>query len=87
MVKEMIARSRELVAGDESTVMPEPRLDAVVVEDRESNGCLPNSCSTDEGNWFEIFCETNGLLDQLGASETGPRSRGRRYSWRGAVKT
>ena len=73
----MSARGGELVASNEPTVDSKPLLDAVMVEDGQSDGCLPNPPRTDERDWSEMFCEANDLLDQLLASEAGPRRRGR----------
>ena len=76
----MDARSGELIAPDKSTVLPKPLFDALVVEDGESDGCLPNPPRADESNWSEGFCETNGPLDQLVASKADPRRWRRRLS-------
>ena len=67
---------RELVASDEPTIVTETLLDAVVVEDCESDGCLADPSWTDESNRGEVFSETNNLLNQIIASTTGPRRRG-----------
>ena len=74
----MTARGRELVATDEPAVVSEPFLDAIMVEDGQSERCFPNPAWTDESGWSEIFSETDDLLNQLVASETDPRPR-----WRG----
>jgi hypothetical protein len=63
----MRTRSWELVATNEPAVLAKPLLDAIVVEDSESDGC--------EGSG-----ETNDLFDQFIAPETGSRRRGRRLS-------
>ena len=76
----MSTRSRELVATDEPAVLAEPFLDAVVVEDGQSNRRLPDPPYANESDGRELFGEANDLLDQLVASETGPRRRGRRLS-------
>jgi hypothetical protein len=68
----MIARGGELVATDEPTVVAKPLLDAIVVEDGQSDGRLSNSTSTDESGWSEVFCQPNNLLDQMVASKAGP---------------
>jgi hypothetical protein len=75
--EEMSARSRELIATDESTVLAKPFLDAIVVEDGEGDGCFPDPPCTDESDGFQVFSESDDLLDQLFASETGPWRRGR----------
>ena len=72
----MSAGCGELVATDEPTVGSKPFLDAIVVEDGESDGCFPNPPCTDESDWSQMFREGDDLLDQILASETGPR-RGR----------
>jgi len=76
----MSERGWELVATDKPTVGPKPFLDAIVMEDGESNGCFPNPPCADESDWSEILCKANDLLDQILASETGPRWWGRRLS-------
>ena len=75
--EELRARSGELVATNESTVVAEPVLDAIMVEDSESDICFPNSSCTDESDWFGIFRKFDNVLDQLFASETRPGRRGR----------
>ena len=70
-------RCRELVATDESTVVSEPFPNAIVVEDGQSDGRFPDSPCADESDWGEVFGETNEILDQFIASETGPR----RWGW------
>ena len=73
----MSTRCRELVASDEPTVISEPFLDAIVVENRQGDGRLPDSPCTDESNRSETLCEIDDLLYQFVASETGPRRWGR----------
>ena len=70
-------RGGELVATDEPTVVPKLCRDAIVVEDRQGDGRFPNSPGTDESDRCEVFSETNDLVDQFVASETGPRRWGR----------
>ena len=70
---------RELVAADESTLVTETLLDAILMKDGESDGCFSDSPWTDESNWGEIFSEIDDLFDQLGTSETGSWRRGRRF--------
>ena len=67
----------ELVAADEPTVVSEPSLDAIVVEDGQSDCCFPDPACTDESNRSEVFCEADIVLNQVVAPETGPRRRGR----------
>ena len=76
----MSTRGRELIAADESTVVAEPMLDPVVVEDSEGNRRFSNSACTDEGNWGEVSGQTDDTLDKLLASEADPRRLGRQFS-------
>jgi hypothetical protein len=69
--------SWELVAADEPPVIAKSVLDPIVVEDGQSDGGFADSACTDESDWFEVFSETQDLLDQLIPSETDPRRRGR----------
>ena len=72
----MTARGGELVATDKPTVVSEPFLDAIMVEDRESDGCFPDPAWTDESDRSNVFSEADDLLDQVIPPETGPRPRG-----------
>ena len=76
----MSAGRGELVATDESTVVSKPLLDAVVVEDGQSNGGFPDPSWTDESDWSKAFREVDDLLNQFVASETGPWWRGWRFT-------
>ena len=69
----------ELVASNKATVFTKPLLDAMVVEDCQGDGCLSDSSSTDESDGREAVGEMNNPLDQLVASEYGPRWRGRGF--------
>ena len=82
----MGARRWELVATDEPTVVSESLFDAIVVEDGQSDRCLPDPSCTDESERTQVFCKTNDFLDQFVASKTGPRRRGRRFSRRDATR-
>ena len=62
MAKEVSTRGRKLVATDEPTVGAEPLLDAIVVEDRQSNGGLANTAGANEGDWVEVLGEIDYLL-------------------------
>jgi hypothetical protein len=73
----MGARSGELVATDESTVITKPGLDSIVVEEGESDSCLPNPPCSNESDRFEVFGKTNKLLDQFVTSEKIPGWRRR----------
>ena len=59
----MGTRGGELVATNESTVVAEPLLDPIVVENGQGDGCLSDSTSTDECDWGEVLSETDYLLD------------------------
>ena len=85
--QEIGARGRELIAADESTVVAEPLLNPVVVEDSEGNRRFSNSACTDEGDWDEVFGQTDDTLDKLLASETGSRRLGRQFSKWGTMQT
>ena len=74
---------RELVTADESTLVTETLLDAILMKDGKSNGCFSNPPWTDESDWDEVFSEIDDLLDQLGTSEADPRPRGRGLPRRG----
>ena len=80
LAEEMSARRGELVATDEPTVGSKPFLDAIMMEDGQSDGCFPNSSCTDEGDWGEVFCEADDVLDQLLTSEKDSRGWGRRFT-------
>ena len=73
-------RRGESVAIDESAVLAEPFLDSIVVEDSESDGCLPDPTCADESDRRAALSEANDPLDQLVASETGPWWRGRQFT-------
>ena len=66
----------ELVTTYESTVVTEPLLDAVVVENIQSDGRLADPAGTNESNWGQVSRETDDLLDQFVASKEIPRWRG-----------
>ena len=76
----MSDRGWELIASDESTILAEPLLDALVVENGQSDRCLSDSSRTDECNWSQILGETDDPLDQFVTSKTSPRRRGRRFT-------
>jgi hypothetical protein len=61
--KEMSARGWELVAADESAVVPKPLLDPVVVKNSQGDGSLPDSASANESNRGEVLGEIDDLLD------------------------
>ena len=71
-MEEVGTRDGELVATDESTVVSEPLLDPVVVENGQGNGRLADSSGTNESDWDKVLGEIDYLLDQLVASEEGP---------------
>ena len=70
----------ELVTTDEPAVFTKPFFNAIVVEDSERDGCFPDPTRANESDGREVLGETNDLVDQLVASETGPWWRGRRLS-------
>ena len=82
----MSGRWGELVTADKPTVVPKPFLDAIVVEDGQSNGRFTDSAWTDQGDWSEVFSEANDPLDQLVTSETGSRRWGRQFSGRNTMR-
>jgi len=53
--------------------MTKSLLDPIVVENGQGDGGLPDSASTDESDWSKVLGEIDYLLDQLVASEEGPR--------------
>jgi len=59
----MSARGRELVATDEPTIITKPLLNAVVVENSQSNGSLPDPACANKSNGREFLNETNDLQD------------------------
>ena len=76
----MSARNWEFIATDEPAVIAEPFLDAMIVEDGERDGSFPDSPWADECDGFEVFCETDDLLDQPVTPETGPRWSRRQFT-------
>jgi hypothetical protein len=78
--EEICERSWELVAADEPSVIAKSFLDPIVVEDSQGDRGFPNSTCADESEWGEVFSETNDLLDQLVATEAGPRCWGWQFS-------
>ena len=73
----MSAGGGKLVATDKPTIGSEPFLDAIVVEGSQSDGRFADPPCTDQSDGSEMFREINELLDQILASETGPRWRWR----------
>ena len=76
----MGAGGRELVATDEPTVVSEPCLDAIVVEDSQSDGSFSNPPWTDESDWSEAVNEADNFLNQQVTPKTGPWRRGREFT-------
>ena len=68
-----------MITANESAVMAKPPLDPVVVENGQGDGGLPDSTSTNQGNWNKILGEIDCLLNQLVASEE--RSWRRRWTF------
>jgi hypothetical protein len=60
--------------------MSKPLLDPFVVENRQGDRRLPDSASTNQGNWNKAISQINYLLDQLVASEERPRWQRRGFS-------
>ena len=56
-------RCWELIAADKSAVIAKTLLDVVVVEDSQCDGCFADSSGTNESDGFEVFGETDDLLD------------------------
>jgi len=69
----MSERGRELVTSNEPTVVAKPSFDAIVVENRQSDGCLPDPTGTYQSGRGEVFRETDDLFDQSITSKEGPR--------------
>ena len=67
----------ELVTSNEPTILAEPLLDTIMMEDSKSDGRFADSANTNESGWGETFCQGNDLFDQIITSETGSRRRGR----------
>ena len=59
----MRARSRKLVASDETTVFAKPFLDPAMVKDGESDRRFPNPSRADESDGFEAFSESDDPLN------------------------
>ena len=66
-----------MTPGSEPTVFSKLFLDAIVVEDRQSDGSLPDSPRTDKSDRDEVLYETDDLLGEFFTSETGSRWWGR----------
>ena len=73
----MSERCWELVTLDKPTILALSLLDAIVMEESQSDGSLSNPASTNEGDWSESFHQGNDLLDQIVTSEKDYRCRGR----------
>ena len=69
--------SWKLIATNESTVLAKSLLDPIVVEDGEGDGRFPDTPRTNESDWFQVFGESDDLLNQLVTSEAAPRGGGR----------
>ena len=77
-IEEMTDRRWELVTPYELTVLAEPLLDTIVMEDSQSDWHgLADPASTDESDWSETLCQRNDLLNQIVTSKTGFRRRRR----------
>jgi len=76
----MWTRGREFVTANESTVVTEPLLDPVVVENGQGDRGLADSASTNECYWGKVLGEIDYLLDQFVASEERSWGRGWTFS-------
>jgi hypothetical protein len=76
----MSTRCWELVATNEPTIVTKSLLGAVVVENSQCDGSLPDPACTNESNWCEILSEANNLLDEFVASKEDPWWRWRGFS-------
>ena len=52
-----------IITADESSIPAKSFSDASVVEDSKGNGCLSNSSCPDESDGFEVFGESDDLLN------------------------
>ena len=77
---------RDLITANESTIVSKPLLDLIVVEDRQGDGGFADSTGTNEGNWNKVLSEIDYVLDQVVASEEGPRWKRWRLPRRAAFK-
>ena len=78
----MVERRRELITSDEPTILPELLLDAIVVEDSQSDGRLSNPASTDQSDRSETFRQSDDLVDQIVTTEAGSQRWGRQFAGR-----
>ena len=78
--EEVGQRGCEFITADESTVVTELVLDAVVVKGGKGDGRLPDSTCTIESDGLELFGERNDFLDQGIPSEKGLWCRWRKFS-------
>ena len=76
----MSGRGGELIAANEPTVVAESLFDSIVMEDFQSDGRLPDPACTDKSGGFDVFSQTNNLVDKIATSETGLWRRGRRLA-------
>ena len=70
-------RSGKLIATNESTVPAKSFFDSLVVEDGEGNRCFPDPSRANESDGFEVFSESDDVVDKLVTTETVPRCRRR----------
>jgi len=73
----MVERRRESVTSDEPTILAEPLLDAIVMEDIQSDGGLADPANTEESDWTETFCQGDNLVNQIVTPKAGFRRWGR----------
>jgi hypothetical protein len=73
-----------LVTADKSTVFAKSFFDVIMVQDGERNSRFPDPPGADESDRFKVLSESDYLHNQIIASETVPRWRGRRFTRRDA---
>ena len=72
-VEEMAERRRGFVNSDEPMILAKPLLDAIVMEDGQSDEHLADPANTDRSDRGETFRKSDDLVDQIVATETGFR--------------
>jgi hypothetical protein len=71
-VEEMREGCRELVAPDETAVLAETSLDAIVMKDSQRDRCLADPSSADQSHGFEVFGEANNLPQSTRRGQSRP---------------
>jgi hypothetical protein len=62
----------ELITSNEPTVFAKSLLYVVVVENGQSDGCLPNSTCADESDRYETVRKLNDFFQSVHRVQTGP---------------